>query len=498
MLHQAKYLTAAVLLEQALQMLLPIYLVRALTPHDFASYRFLALMLATSTVVLAAAMPSSLQYFLPRHQPAEKAGYVGQTILFMGAMGLLATGLLAAAVAGLPPAGPLALLPPEHLPVYILVALHFTALPIDSLLIARGEIRGQAAVSAASAVVRVATVAAGATFGTIEAVCWSLVVVSVLRILALLVYVGWTMDLRDALRLRWSRLRDQLHYAVPFGIGNAFYSLRSQSEQWIAAALLSPTEYASVSIAAVITPLVVMLRISISRSIVSSLQKLAHENRFDEMLALNTRANIVAASMLVPLIAFVFAFADELVVIIYTERYAAAADVMRVICIGLLSFCVEYLSLNRCFRVGRKVATFDGALLVFSVLVSSYLGHRIGLQGVVVGSSLGLFLGALFGLRLAMLQTGRPLARMQDWGATGGYLLAGASAAASSMSILGWMRPEHSIWWAMAAAVPVFAIVYVVVLRLVGQDLIPDRRTPPVKTGEPVPPTAGDTVTNAP
>lgn len=479
MLNQAKYLTAAVLLEYGLQLVLPIYLVRALAAEDFASYRFLGLLLSTSTVVLAAGVPGSLSYFLPRQAGREQAAYVGQTAVFSLTMGLVAALLLALALGLLPQAGPLALVPSAHLPVYALLALQFAALPLDNAPIARNDIRGQALVNALSAVVRVMAVVCGAAVGTVEAVCWAMVVFASARVLAMGFYVARVWAWRDTLGLRLTRLKDQLGYALPFGLGNAFYALRGQAEQWIAAGMLSVTDYASVSIAAVLSPLVIMLRVSVSRSVVPTLQKLAHEERHDEMLALNSRSNIIASAMLVPLIAFVFAFADVLVVQIYTERYAAAADVMRVICIGLLAYGVEFSSINRCFRIGRKVATFDGALLACSIVVSLVLAHFIGLQGAVAGSALGLFLGGAFGAHLTSKQMRRPIAQLQDWRAIGGYLLAGAAAAVLPQAVYGRLHVDHTMLTSAFAAVPVFALVYVGVLRLTGQALWPDRKSAP-------------------
>lgn len=474
MLSQAKYLTAAGLLEYALQLVLPVYLVRALSVDDFASYRFLGLLLGTATASLLFGMPGSLSYFLPRLAEREKAAYAAQTLLFSLLMGGMAAGFVATTVWAAPSAGALALLPAAHAAVYALLIFQFASMPLDGLPLALGHVRGQALVNATAAVVRVAAVATGAWIGSIEAVCWAMVVFALTRCALLGLYLARHLPLRG-LDLRRARLRDQLGYALPFGLAAAFYMLRGQAEQWIAAGMLSAADYAAVSIAAVVTPFVLMLRGSLSRAVVPALNRLAHEQRTPAMLALNGRTNIAATALLVPLIAFVFTFADAIVLTIYTERYAAAAGVMRVICVGLLAYCVEFASLNACFRIGRKVAVFDGLLLLLSIGISITLTHWIGLQGAVAGSALGLYLGAAFGVWLASRQLGLPVSALMNWGVVARYGLAGVAAAALGGAALQWWRADHALWLASLAAAPVFGAAYLLALRVLGLRLRPER-----------------------
>ena len=53
------------------------------------------------------------------------------------------------------------------------------------------------------------------------------------------------------------------------------------------------------------------------------------------MLELNSRANVMVGTLLYPLLAFAFAFADELVTLVYTAAYLEAAPVMRVYIVGM-------------------------------------------------------------------------------------------------------------------------------------------------------------------
>ena len=76
--------------EMAIQVVLPMVLVRLLSDSDFGLYRTLWLIAITCSGALALGMPGSLYYFLPRNKPAKSTVYVIQAAGFMALAGLVA------------------------------------------------------------------------------------------------------------------------------------------------------------------------------------------------------------------------------------------------------------------------------------------------------------------------------------------------------------------------------------------------------------------------
>src|SRR5437762_4026465 len=88
--HRAISLGAANAIDYAIQFLLPVVLVRYLTPEAFGSYRLLWLVAGTVMAVVTQAMAGGLYYFLPRSGDEEKRLYINQALLYLSAAGLIA------------------------------------------------------------------------------------------------------------------------------------------------------------------------------------------------------------------------------------------------------------------------------------------------------------------------------------------------------------------------------------------------------------------------
>ena len=127
---------------------------------------------------------------------------------------------------------------------------------------------------------------------------------------------------------------DQFRQIAPFGLASALYGLRSQADQWIAATLFALHSFAAFSVAAVLKPLVTIFRRSVLEAFVPKMSRLQAAGDVRGMLELNSRGNVLVGTLLYPVLAFAFAFAEELVTLVYTAAYLEAAPVMRVYIAG--------------------------------------------------------------------------------------------------------------------------------------------------------------------
>ena len=88
--RRAFSLGAVKALDNALQFLLPIVLVRCLDAQTFGEYRLLWLAAGTVLALTTLGMPGGLFYFLPRSESRERRIYIHQTLAFLVATGLAA------------------------------------------------------------------------------------------------------------------------------------------------------------------------------------------------------------------------------------------------------------------------------------------------------------------------------------------------------------------------------------------------------------------------
>ena len=459
-------LGTAFALDYGLQFLLPVVLTRALDPHSFGEYRLLWLGVSTLLMITPMCMPQTLYYFLPRSDKDGQRLYLNQCLIFMAFAGLVAAWALSPFDPFLPQSMR-GLVSHDAAPVMLIAGLWIFSWVLDVLPTVDERVDWQAKVIVSLSAVRAVMLSAVAVLTRdLGAVLWALALLTALKAAILLFYVrrhhGW--------RGPWiSRepFREQLKHAAPFGLSGMLHGLRSQGDQWIAAALFSVAQFASFSVATVLGPVVQMCRQSVNHVFLPSMSRMHSSGDVRAMLALNSRANAMVALLVYPLLAFAFIFAVPLISLVYTSAYVEAVPVLRVYVIGLLILVVEIQSVLFLMKQGPFAAWVNGLVLALALPLSYFGAITWGLPGAAVGSVVALYAERAVSLsRLARLSD-TPLLKLQDWGTLAGILLAAALSASIAGLLLGMVAVHPFVELALGALA--VAIVYPLALFLTGQ-----------------------------
>src|SRR6266581_5369769 len=248
--RRALSLGAANAFDYALQFLVPVVLVRSLDTAAFGQYRLLGLAVGTVMAVVTMAVPGSLYYFLPRSEGATKRLYINQALVFLAAAGLIAAWAVSSWNPWLPEK--MRGLAQHEAIVPLFVLLWVVASLLDLLPTTEERVMWQAKATVGLAALRAVALSLAAIvtreLGPVLLVLLGFVAIKVALLLG---YVAVHHGLRGPI-LRWSAFADQLRYAAPIGAAGALYGLRSQADQWVAAALFSVSMFASFSIATVL------------------------------------------------------------------------------------------------------------------------------------------------------------------------------------------------------------------------------------------------------
>jgi O-antigen/teichoic acid export membrane protein len=429
--RRALSLGAAKAVETGTQVLLPMLLARTLDTATFGEYRLLWLALGTVMAVAPFYMPQSLYVFLPRSDAPGKRLYVHHVLLFLAIAGLACAAALApwnpwlpAALKGLSAYDPL-------LPA--IVALWVPAYLLEILPQVDERLRWQAGALVTVAVLRTALLALAALSGDMGLMLISLAALTAGRLLVLL----WYVRSRHGLGGPWLEKRvlgDQLRHSVPIGLWATLFALRAQADQWMVAARFSLQSFAAFSVAALLAPLVMLCRQAVSDTFFPSMSRVQASGDIAGMVALNARANAMVGVLLCPLLAFAFAFAEDIITLVYTATYLEAAPVMRVYIIGMLGMTVELYTLVQLLRLGPYVLFTGSLMLAFSVALSWIGGGTLGLAGAAAGSVAAIYVDRVLLLTRISQRTGVPLSRLQEWGS-----LARLVAYSSVSGFLAWL-----------------------------------------------------------
>jgi O-antigen/teichoic acid export membrane protein len=329
--RRAMSLGAAKAFDYAMQFLLPVVLVRCLDSATFGEYRLLWLAVGTLMTLATFNMPQSLYLFLPRSEARVKRLYINQSLVF-----LIFSGLVCAwAVSPWNPWLPSAIVPLAKYGALVpaFVMLWLIAGVIDYLPTIDERIGWQALSSIALSMLRVTMLGVGAfASGSMHVLIWLLLAFVLLKTALLLAYIARFHGVKSGVSqvmIDRHLFVDQVRQSAPLGVSNALYGLRGQGDQWIAAHFFSLASFAAFSVAGVLGPLVNVFRASVTEVFLPSMSRLQAAGDARGMLELNSRANVMFGTLLYPILAFAFVFAEDIVTEIYTSTYVEAAPVMR-------------------------------------------------------------------------------------------------------------------------------------------------------------------------
>ncbi|MEW6221539.1 MAG: oligosaccharide flippase family protein, partial [Thermodesulfobacteriota bacterium] len=368
-------------LESATQLVLPMVLVRLLPVEEYGQYRLFWLATATLTLVMPLGMPRSLLYFLPRLPREERATYVGQTLLVLAATGLAAALLLSPANPWRPAA--VAALPWPWLAGFAGLSVLTTTL--DYLPNADGDLAGQAWSLVGLAALRAGIVTAAALAGGLPLVFAGLAAYALARCGLLLVYVARRHGWPELARVR-RHLRPHLSHAIPFGLNASLFQLRRQAELWLVALMFPANAFAIFTVGVTQLPVVDVARQVLADVTLPRMSALQAQGRHAQLLAVNQRANLAAAVLIFPVVAFLFAFAREALAVAFTPAYLEAAPVLRISLLAVARMAVDASGILMAFSQRRFVLGTGAVLLAVSVATSGLGAWWLGPVGAALGS----------------------------------------------------------------------------------------------------------------
>jgi O-antigen/teichoic acid export membrane protein len=446
-------------LDQAMQFLLPVVLVRALDTVTFGEYRLLWLAVATVMAAATLNISGSLYFFVPRADAATRRLYIHQTIAFLALAGVVCGFLVSPWNPWLP--APMRTFEKYGLLVPAFVALWVATILLDYLPTIEERIRWQGFATLGVSALRVLVLAAGAWFtGDMLVLLWLLLGVVLIKFALLLAYLRrWHGGLGRPWFTR-AAVVEQFHYSVPFGLSSAFFGLRGQADQWVAAGLFSLASFAAFSIGSLVGQVVQLVRQSVIEAFLPVMSRMQAAGDMRSVMRMNSRANVLVGSLLLPLLAFAFAFSEEIVTVVFTAAYVEAAPTMRVYVVGMAAMVVEIGSIVMLLREGGFAMRVAGLGLVTSVTVSWTAAHHIGLAGAAMGSVSAIYLDRLFLLRRVSSRTGIPVRDLQDWRALARILVSAAFAAALAWAVTERFLAGTGHIVRLAAGAALLALIY--------------------------------------
>lgn len=304
---------------------IPVVLARIFDPAEFGTYKQLFLVHSTIYYIVQLGMASSLYYFLPR-APREAGRYVANSMWFLGLAGFAGFGLVVMAspkiAQWMSNTALTAYLP--WIGLYLFLMMLSTALEI--VLISRGRYLWASASYAISDLARAAAfILPMLLFRQLRWLLWGAVVVALVRVVVTLFY--FRREFHSTFIPDKVLMKSQLAYALPFAAAVLIETLQASLPQYAVSYLFDPATFAIFAVGCLQIPLVDFAASPTSDVMMVKMQERLAEGRKLAVLKIWHDTTWKLALLFFPLFAFCVVAAREIIVLLFTAKYAASVPI---------------------------------------------------------------------------------------------------------------------------------------------------------------------------
>ena len=368
---QAFWLTASKFVAAALNIALPILLVRLMPQTEYGIFKQAFLFVSTTTSVATFGVGMSAYYFMPRHP--ERGGQIALNILVYnfvaGWIPLIAVALYPQVLHFLFRSDALV---PFAILLGFLVLTTLTSSLVQQIPIAMQDVRYSTIFIVGTQIARVALFATAALwFRTVEALLVAALMNQVLSIAVLV----WYLDVRFPrfwMHFDWQFFKEQLAYALPYGAVGMLWVIQKDLDNYFVSHSLGPKDFAIYAVGWVDVPLLTLALESVVSVMIVRISSLQKEDRKEEIRHVTAAATNQLAAIQFPMFAMLFVAGHDLIVLLYTKTYEASANIFLV---SLVLLILGVFLLDPIIRAYKDLRNF---LLVVRILIFIALFLTLG------------------------------------------------------------------------------------------------------------------------
>lgn len=388
---QSFWLLTAKLVGFAFSFCVPLVVVRYLSQDEVGHYRAAFLVIANAIVVLPLGVSMSAYYFLARETEERRSACILNILAFNFVVGGLAASfffLFPQAVGNIFHSAEITRLAPL---IGVVIWIWIFSSFLETVAIANQEARvATVFIISAQFTKALFMCSAAVAFATVEAFLYAAIIQGAIQT----VLLAWYLVSRFPGFWRYfdlSFLREQLVYAIPFGLAGTLWLAQTEIHSWFAGHRFSPADFAVYAYGCFEIPLIAMLAESVTAVLIPRMNALHGDNDRDEMVRLKARAMQKLSLVYFPVYVFLLITANTFITTLFTQKYAASASVF-VVNITLLPFSVlitdpivrSYKELGRVFLLTRSIIVAALVSCLYFMLDDISMTGMIGLAVAAV------------------------------------------------------------------------------------------------------------------
>jgi O-antigen/teichoic acid export membrane protein len=452
--------------------MIPVILTRQLDPALVGAYKQLFLIYATLYAIGQIGMAESLYYFIP-HYPEQGGRLVTNAAATLGLCGLTSLVLLTLArgsIAGLVGNPDLA----PYLPLLgIFLATMLVTTVLEIAMISRQRYLWASATYVATDVARtvllVGPVLLGAGVrGLLLGACAS----AGLRLVATIFYVR--REYPAGLGFDRRLLRVQLAYTLPFALAVAVEIAQSTLHQYVVSYRFDAATFALYSIGCLQIPLIDFMAGPACNVMMVRMAEARRRGDTASVLASFEDTTRKLALFFFPLLGVLLVCGRDVILLLFTDRYAASVPIFRLWCLVVLLAVFQTDGLMRVLAETRFLFVVNVTRLVLIAVLMSPLLTIFGLRGPVVVTLLGMVVAKTMMLARWKRRYQVSLPELLPWGGLLRVALAATGAAAAALTLSATLAAPLVV--RLAAVGTVYGAAYLCLLLLTGSLTAEERQ----------------------
>ena len=410
---------------------IPVVLVRVFDKVDFGTYRQLFLIFTTIFYAAQFGMAESLYYFMPK-SPALSNRYIVNAIVALSCAGVLCLGLIVAGESQLSRLVNNDAISRHAVPLGVYTLLMMVSAVLEIAMTARKHYLWASATYAGSDTLRAALLILPVFFFRgLEWLMLGAVTYAFMRCVVLVVYLR--NDFKGKIRVDWACLRDQLRYAIPFGLAIVVGILQTNFHQYSVSHYFDAATFAIYSVGCLQIPIVDFIMTPATSVMMVRMSERIGQGRHDALLAMWHDMSRKLALMFIPLVAILLLNARGIFVLLYTEAYLRSVPIFMVWSAAILFTILPTDAVLRVFAQTRFLLILNIiSLALFAFSIRWFLA-RFDLIGAVLVT----VLTAALAKGLALLRVKKllqvPMRGLLPWRSLTGIVLAAVAACVPTM-----------------------------------------------------------------
>lgn len=395
---------------------IPLVIVRVLEPDIFGQYKQYFLIANTFVQIADIGLPASLFYFLPGNADRKPQFVAGVSLVlgFVALLGSSAAWLAGDVLAGWLQAPELASVMPL---LGIFAGLRLITQYAESLPLIEQRSGTAGIVAFGSEFLKAGCLIGGALVGqSLLAIAWASVIYGMLRLAYQVSYTLWLYG-RSLFSLSRQVIRQTLRYSLPFGAAAVLSTLLRYIHEFYVAAETDPSTFAVYAIGCFNIPLTFLLYSTLADVALIRVTEYYKRGQHDQAHLLFRSVQRRLGACFIPAFAFIAAFAEPTITVLFTNQYVAAAPIMIAYSSGMLLYTFADHVILRAYSETTFILKANAIGLLFTTTFVVVLYQTFGLPGAALGYVVGLLSQRLAGLwRISRLlgQSMRDLVPVRD------------------------------------------------------------------------------------